>query len=265
MNESAPKIEQSQLTPRTTYDKSAPLTEEQQKLAEGGYQQVKDIAFRMFNQGENQTFQLGDFIVWGTDGLLEAARKFDASKNSHFSVYAAGIIRGRILDNIQRERMISRHHFEFLKRREQARNLVSQELVKKPTEKEIADKMGLDFTKYLKMVNRYPINAGSLTEKENLDEASQQVSYDKGNEEFIIELLYKFLDQLELTAKELQVIKMYFIDKIPMKDIGIELGMSESRVSQIKTKVVSELKNLFELNGYRVSHKKERIFTSRKS
>ena len=120
MNESAPKIEQSQLTPRTTYDKSAPLTEEQQKLAEGGYQQVKDIAFRMFNQGENQTFQLGDFIVWGTDGLLEAARKFDASKNSHFSVYAAGIIRGRILDNIQRERMISRHHFEFLKRREQA-------------------------------------------------------------------------------------------------------------------------------------------------
>ncbi len=259
---------------KVTADKTAPLTPEQSKLIEGGYEQVKIVASRMFHTRKNDctTFQFDDFISWGTEGLIEAAKKFDPSKGSQFPTYAKHCIRGRILDGLREhnsQNFVNRGHFEFLQAHAEAVRLASEKLKRDPIEKEIADQMNLSLKKYLKELKGYPIGAGavSLTDIPDdegfiesgsfLDRISQEINPygSEDNKELTVELLNQFLTQLKLTEQERQVMDMYFEQDLSLAEIGEILKVTESRVSQIKNKVINKLRKLFEENGYHVNRK----------
>lgn len=271
MEEFAPNIkQQKRVTEVKAYDKTTPLNEVQKKLVEQGYKQVKTIAGTMFYniKNENTNFQLDDFVSWGAEGLVEAAQKFNSSLGFKFDTYAGHIIRGRILDNLRDQSIVSRHHLKFLKDREKATESLHKELKRKPTEEEIAGKIGLTLEKYFEKLKRYSIGAGvmSLTDATNdnsspetdylLDKISQEINPygSEDNKEFTIDLLKRFLDQLNLNEKERQIINMYFIEELTEKEIGEKLGVTESRISQIKSEVIKKLKKLFEKQGYKGAH-----------
>ncbi len=214
-----------------TYDKTTPLTPEQQQLVGQGYEQVKNIASMMFHMTKREILQLDDFISWGTEGLVEAAKKFDSSKSDDFLGYSRDYIRRRILDNINNSNEhISRGHFEFLKYRGRAVESATRELGRNPTEEEIAEEMGLTPKQYSKKSIRYPITTSMISLSSHEDHDSDAMTGDhfldtllqKANpyspgyseveaEEDKIELLNKFLTQLKLTEREHQIIDMYFL------------------------------------------------------
>ncbi|MBI2627723.1 sigma-70 family RNA polymerase sigma factor [Candidatus Nomurabacteria bacterium] len=264
-----------------SYDKTAPLTPAQSKLVEGGYEQVRISASRMFNAMKNDhtTFRFDDFLSWGTEGLINAAQRFDLSKDVQFPTYAERRIRGAILDGLREhnsQNFMRRSHLEFLQARTEAVRLANEKLKRDPTEKEIADQMNLSLEEYLRGLKKYPIGVGvvSLTDTPNdegdiesgrfLDKIYQEINPygSEENKRLTIELLNRFLGELGLNEMERQVINMYFEQGLPLKEIGKIFKVTESRISQIKNKVIKELRKLFKSEGYSVVHSNKKFISN---
>ena len=276
MRESGPTI-------KKEYDKKSPLTLKQAKLAESGYEKVKIIAANMFSKIKNEasSFQLDDFIGWGTEGLIQAAQRFDPSRNNDFSGYATSYISRRILDNLRAQDIRSRAHAKFLKDHSKAVELAGQEFGREPTEQEIAQKMNLTSKQYLENIKKYPVNAGivSLSDIENEEGDKDQNSfinlllakehpYDPNNHKISedgIELLNGFLTQLKLDEKERQILNLCFVEGLTEREIGIKFGVSDMQISRIKNEIIEKLRKLFEEKGYKVVRENQPVMLNNSS
>lgn len=251
------------------HDKGVPLTKEQQKLVEGKYELVKKIAEKMLgtikNNGSNQ--RLVDFISWGAEGLIEAAKHFESSNGASFDTYASIIIRGRILDNLRKESVLSRVHFDFLKEREKAVEAAIHRFHREPTEGEVASEMGLTLEQYQKRLKKYPVGAGVVFESRRIDDEEPQNGFldeialemdphipGSSNPEIlksdVTKLLNIFLSELDENSMQRKVIDKHFFKGMTLKDVGKELGLTESRICQINGEVIRELRKLFKKEGY---------------
>lgn len=256
------------------YNKKDPLSLEQKLLVESGYEKCLAIAKSMFyRKNKNQSFQLDDFISWGAEGLIEAAKKFDISLGFQFNTYAETLIRGRILDNLRVQSFLSRDHIEFLKKKEEIIKLEGQRLLREPTEEEIAIRMGLTLEEYFKILKKFPINAGIISSSDtpNEDGSRRANSFldsllyennphyngfsNKEKEKAEIELLAKFLEQSNLDKRERKIIHAYFFEELTEEEIAEELHLTRSRVNQIKNLALGKLRRLFKRNGYKVFNK----------
>ena len=265
-----------------TYDKNAPLTSEQSRLVGEGYNQMKAFAMDMFYKMRNgrTDFQSDDFISWGTEGSMEAVKKFDPSKNGgNFLAFALPYIKGRILDNLREQTIISRRHMMFLQERRKAIELLNQELKRKPKEEEIAEKMDLTLEQYSKKLLHFSPDAGiiSLDSKFNAKDygdARRNVFQDSHFEDILIqkenpyrpdhdeeeikkdqiELLNKFLTKLKLSERDRKVVNMYIIEGRTVGKIADELNLTHTRISQIRIAVIEKLRKLFEQEGYHINH-----------
>lgn len=190
---------------------------------------VKSIAGFM-NKNSN-LFDLDDLISFGYFGLIDAIKKYDSSSQASFITYANIRIRGAILDGIRKEGKIGRNR-EKIDLEEIANS--KQKLTKK--QREILQKISIATTK----------NYDSLIQKGITDYNFE-----------IVELyeLKHILEQMcsNLTVQEQQVLKLLYDDQLTLKRIGKQLHISESRVSQVKTKALKKLrteKNIKKLKDY---------------
>ena len=179
---------------------------------------VKSIAGFM-NKNSN-LFDLDDLISFGYFGLIDAIKKYDSSRQASFTTYANIRIRGAILDGIRKEGKIGRNK-EKIDLEEIANS--KQKLTKK--QREILQKISIATTK----------NYDSLIQK-------------------LYELKH-ILEQMcsNLTAQEQQVLKLLYDDQLTLTRIGKQLHISESRVSQVKTKALKKLRteeNIKKLQDY---------------
>lgn len=190
---------------------------------------VKSIAGFM-NKNSN-LFDLDDLIIFGYFGLIDAIKKYDSSSQASFTTYANIRIRGAILDGIRKEGKIGRNR-EKIDLEEIANS--KQKLTKK--QREILQKI-------------------SIATAKNYDSLIQKGITDYNFE--IVELyeLKHILEQMcsNLTVQEQQVLKLLYDDQLTLKRIGQQLHISESRVSQVKTKALKKLRteeNIKKLQDY---------------
>lgn len=190
---------------------------------------VKSIAGFM-NKNSN-LFDLDDLIIFGYFGLIDAIKKYDSSSQASFITYANIRIRGAILDGIRKEGKIGRNR-EKIDLEEIANS--KQKLTKK--QREILQKI-------------------SIATAKNYDSLIQKGITDYNFE--IVELyeLKHILEQMcsNLTVQEQQVLKLLYDDQLTLKRIGQQLHISESRVSQVKTKALKKLRteeNIKKLQDY---------------
>ena len=190
---------------------------------------VKSIAGFM-NKNSN-LFDLDDLISFGYFGLIDAIKKYDSSSQASFITYANIRIRGAILDGIRKEGKIGRNR-EKIDLEEIANS--KQKLTKK--QREILQKI-------------------SIATAKNYDLLIQKGITDYNFE--IVELyeLKHILEQMcsNLTVQEQQVLKLLYDDQLTLKRIGKQLHISESRVSQVKTKALKKLRteeNIKKLQDY---------------
>ena len=276
------------------HDKNA-LATEQKELVGQGYEQVKIIASMLFNKMRTpgSTFQLSDFIGWGTDGLIGAAKTFDSSRGVKFSTYVRKYIGGGIYNGLtqhnSKNSMQSSHHLEFLQARNKAIRLATNKLNREPEEKEIASQMNLTSDEYHKQLGKYQTDV-KLMSLSNFRDSRGEMNYIlnkiyqeinpsnrvEENKEFTINLLREFLDELkpkkekenesksdkeerERDQRNLQILNMYFFEGLTCKEIGEKVGLSEPMTSQIKNQMIEKLRKSFEKYGYKVSHKNKVI------
>ena len=152
----------------------------------------------------------------GLMGLIDAARRFCPDKHIYFGVYAATRIKGAIADEF-RIHSLSNEYYSFLKRNH--KNKIRNAF------------LSVEYGR-----NGYGLN-------EELEDESPKHPRMILEEKEEIELLKQCID--ELTPRNKEVLSLYYLQEMKLKDIAEHMDLSFSRISQICSQALSTLKTRF--------------------
>lgn len=212
---------------------------------------VKYIASRVII-GKSKYIEYEDLIGYGMVGLMDALNKFDKSKGMKFSTYASIRIKGSMIDELRKNSPISKGAMDKLNRYNQSVENLQKELLREPTDAEIAKAFGGTLSEIMEVENY--INYMSITSLENMifseddDMPIMSTIEDKNSpspEKSIedkekIEYLAKALDILN--EKDKTVLTLYYYEELTLKEIGSILSVSESRVCQLHSRAIVHLR-----------------------
>jgi RNA polymerase sigma factor for flagellar operon FliA len=198
-----------------------------------------------------QHVELDDLISAGVVGLIDAFSKFDHTKKVQFKSYAQFRIRGAILDSLRTLDWSPRELRRKGRAVEEAIRSVTQKLGRAPAEQEIAAEMELGLTEYQQLLGELKgLEIGSLHMERTEDSGDEELAYIPGSpdEDPLFrclqgEMKQRLIDAIdELPEKERMVLTLYYYEELTMKEIGLTLGVVESRVSQIHSSAVVRLR-----------------------
>lgn len=213
--------------------------------------QVKFIARRIHDRLP-QHVELDDLISAGVIGLMDAMKKYDPAKNVQFKSYAQFRIRGAILDSLRELDWGPRALRRRARAIQEAHRKLAAELGRAATEPEVAAELGMHSHDYQVLLGELRgLDLGSIhpeSDDENgTEELTDRLPDDKQEDAF--QLLLKSETKATLTAaiselneRERQVLALYYFEELTMKEIGGIMGVVESRVSQIHTSAVIQLR-----------------------
>lgn len=194
--------------------------------------------------------QLDDLLQAGMIGLLEAAQKFDGSKGASFETYAGIRIRGAIVDEMRRGDWVPRSVHRNARRITEAMNYLEGRLGREATDAEIAAEMDIGLDEYHAMANDslsgrlFSLDETLHEEEINTTQISVSEMLQGPAEVIHRKALQKALAQAidDLPEREKLVLSLYYDEEMNLKEIGLVLGVSESRVCQIHTQAALKLK-----------------------
>jgi RNA polymerase sigma factor for flagellar operon FliA len=211
---------------------------------------VRYIAHRI-HERLPQHVELDDLISSGIVGLIDAFNKFDHTKQVQFKSYAQFRIRGAILDSLRVLDWSPRELRRKGRAVQEATQTMTRNLRRTPTETEVAREMNLGIHEYQLLLGQLKgLEIGSLNLEHNDDSGEDQLAYIAGSPEDdpLFRCLQGEMRQLlvdaieELPEKERMVLTLYYYEELTMKEIGLTLGVVESRVSQIHSAAVVRLR-----------------------
>ncbi len=198
-----------------------------------------------------QHVELDDLVSAGVVGLIDAFSKFDHTKKVQFKSYAQFRIRGAILDSLRTLDWSPRELRRKGRAVEEALRAVTQRLGRAPLEQEIASEMELSLGDYQVLLGDLKgLEIGSLHMERSEDSGDEELAYIPGSPEedplfrcLKGEMKQRLADAIdELPEKERLVLTLYYYEELTMKEIGLTLGVVESRVSQIHSSAVLRLR-----------------------
>jgi len=194
--------------------------------------------------------QVDDLIQAGMIGLLEAAKKFDASQGASFETYAGIRIRGSIIDEMRRGDWVPRSVHRNSRKINETLQQLESELGRDASSSEIADAMGMDINEYHAMSHDVVCGRLFSIDENPEDDAPGDIA-STNNTPFIPPHDDALKDALkhslaeaikELPEKEQLVLSLYYNEELNLKEIGQILEVSESRISQIHSQAALRLR-----------------------
>ena len=193
---------------------------------------------------------LNDLISAGVFGLMDAIEAFDLSRGVKFETYCVPRIRGAMLDELRSMDWVPRLVRSKASKLEAARKRVQARIGRPPNDQEIAREMKLTSADFDKLKNEAsPTMTVSLNKKwyetdSYKDVREVDILEDSKGEDPTKEI--QKLDLMKLATRGLNrnerlIIILYYYEERTMKEIGNSLGLSESRVSQMHSSIVTRL------------------------
>jgi RNA polymerase sigma factor for flagellar operon FliA len=195
--------------------------------------------------------ELDDLVSAGLFGLIDAIEAFDPDRGVKFETYCSSRIRGAILDELRSMDWVPRLVRNRSQRIQTATKILQSELGRIPSDKEIADRIGVSAGEFTRMSrDATAVSMTSLSRKAFNNDSSREVSEidvlkDEQAVNPVRELQKSDLRQLiqkGLTSTERLILVLYYYEQMTMKEIGTTLDLSESRVSQMHSAIVERLK-----------------------
>lgn len=212
---------------------------------------VKYIASRVMF-GKNKYMEYEDLVSYGMIGLIDAINKFDNSKGMKFSSYASIRIKGAMIDELRKNRPISKGAMDKLNKYNKAIEELQGTLLREPTNQEISKHLGIssnevaeieNYINYISMVSLEnvifsddeDINLMGVIEDKN---SPSPDSYLEDKEK--LEILTQAIELLK--EKDRIILNLYYYEGFTLKEIGKVLEVSESRVCQLHSRAIRNLR-----------------------
>ena len=194
-----------------------------------------------------------ELVSAGTMGLMTALESFDASRGLAFSTFAAPRIRGAILDELRKQDHVPRSVRKKTREITAAREAYQRAHGRAPEDRELAEQLGVDLDTLwrwkadIESAHQVPIDRAP-GERETTsaapvdilaDDQSQSVEDHLTHEQEVVHLRDAIL---RLKEQERVVLSLYYFEELKLHEIAKVLELTESRVSQIRTKALGKLR-----------------------
>lgn len=190
-----------------------------------------------------------DLYQSGLIGLLDAIKRFDASKGASFETYAGIRIRGAMVDEVRKGEWAPRSVHRNARRIQQAIRAVEFRTGRDASDREIAAELDISLDDYHGMLqDSMATKLFSINEMESpddhidtsLQERQSDNPFDALQGDDFRQHLANAIEQL--SEREQLVLSLYYEEELNLKEIGEVLGVSESRVSQIHSQAAHRLR-----------------------
>lgn len=208
---------------------------------------VGKIAIRLPNHVNTD-----DLINTGIMGLMSALERFDETRNVRFETYARFRIRGAILDELRSMDVVPRSVRSKETRLEEAFEALLQEFGRHPTDEEVSEHLGISLEEYYKLLDEARgvciLSSDDLPpdycERYGRDDVLEKIDR---NDPFSLLVLSELKETLKnaidsLPEKEKMVLSLYYYEELTLKEIGLTLDLTESRICQIHSKAILRLR-----------------------
>ncbi len=192
-----------------------------------------------------------DLVSAGMFGLIDAIAAFDLDRGVKFETYCSPRIRGAILDELRSMDWVPRLVRNRSQKIQSATKELQSELGRVPSEKEVAERIGVPAEEFKRIArDGVAVSMTSLSRKAYGSDSSREVSeVEILRDDRAINPLkeiqkndLKKLIQKGLTPTERLILVLYYYEEMTMKEIGVTLDLSESRVSQMHSAIVDRLR-----------------------
>jgi RNA polymerase sigma factor for flagellar operon FliA len=186
-------------------------------------------------------------------GLLSSLDNFDPTLGVKFETFAMNRIRGAMVDSLRELDWVPRSVRQKARLLERAIEELTQKLMRVPEDAEIAEHLNVSLDEYLRMLDEvnvtvllslddtFPTQSGEgSTLGDVTSDASVPSHQERVEEKELRELLVRNLKSLP--EQEKLVLALYYYEELTFKEIGDVLRLTESRVSQIHSKAVLQLR-----------------------
>jgi len=227
------------------------LTGEQERVLLEHLPIVRFLA-RRIHERLPQHVDIEDLVSAGVVGLMDAFSKFDPAKRVQFRSYAQFRIRGAILDSLRTLDWSPRELRRKGRAVEEAIRVLTARLGHAPGEGEVAAEMALGLDEYQQLLGDLKgLEIGTLHMERNEDSGEEELAYVPGRpeEDPLFRCLRGELEErlaeaiANLPDRERLVMSLYYYEEMTMREIGLALGVVESRVSQVHASAVVHLRS----------------------
>lgn len=231
--------------------KRANLTAEEERVLLEHLPIVRFLA-RRIHERLPQHVDIDDLFSAGVVGLMDAFAKFDPAKKVQFRSYAQFRIRGAILDSLRTLDWSPRELRRKGRAVEEAIRTLTSCLGRAPTENEVAAELGSTLDAYQQLLGDLKgLEIGTLHLERNEDSGEEELAYIPGRpeEDPLFRCLRGEMEERltgaiqDLPERERLVMTLYYYEEMTMREIGMALGVVESRVSQIHASAVLHLRS----------------------
>jgi RNA polymerase sigma factor FliA len=194
--------------------------------------------------------ELDELINIGVIGLLDAWDRFDGSKGVPFKAYAELRVKGQMIDSLRSDDIVPRSVRRKHNRIEQERAVLTQRLGRFPTRGEVRGQLDMaprtfdayesdSLIKSVASLDAPSTDGGSTLLVENLSLFDDTAEDNYGNKEVRIAVA-DAIDQLP--PREKLAVTDYYVQRRTLREIGADLGVTESRACQLRSQGVKRLK-----------------------
>lgn len=211
---------------------------------------VKKLAYQL-KAKLPPSVEMDDLIQAGMMGLLDAINRYEDIHGAQFETYAAQRIRGSMLDELRNTDWLPRSLRKNMRDMEAAISQLEQALGRPPTEKEVAKKLDLSLDDYYDMLGdccgHQLIYYEDFHDTDGGEHFLDRFKGDDSNDPIKGLLAGDFRDALieaidSLPEREKILMGLYYEQELNLKEIGVVMNVSESRVSQLHSQAIARLR-----------------------
>jgi len=221
------------------------LAERRREYAAKFFPYIEKVARRLARRLPAHV-EIDDLISSGVIGLMEAADRFDPKRVDRFEAFAEFRIRGAMLDDLRSRDTLSRDMRRLSNELREATRKLEAQLGRSPDQEELAATLGVDVEELY--ARQQKLSGSSVV---GIDDAGpdflERTSDDSSPDPFEVTAHRETLDKLScgielLPEKMQQVLSLYYMENLNLKEIGTVLGVTESRVCQIHGEATRRLR-----------------------
>jgi RNA polymerase sigma factor for flagellar operon FliA len=201
---------------------------------------VKYVAGRLRSRLPD-TVEFADLVSDGIIGLMEAIDRFEPERGLTFQTFAVPRIRGAMVDALRGLDWVPRSVRDKVRDVETAQRVLEARLGRVPEDPEIAAELGISVQAlrdlYAKVAFTSVASMDDLELADDLSAAATQEIEDDQTKDVLLRVVG------ELPERDQVIIALYYFEGLTLAEIGRVLRVTESRVCQIHTKAVLQLRS----------------------